>query len=71
MVAARPGPAYPVDPRPGSADLPYPKIHDEALRFRAAVMDPCADFDQTVCAWPRAPAAPADAPGQGQLFADD
>ncbi len=34
-------------------------------------MDPCADFDQTGFAWPRAPVAPAVAPGQGQLFADD
>jgi hypothetical protein len=44
---------------------------NQSLRFRAAVMDPCADFDQTGCAWPRAPAASADAPRQGQLFADD
>ncbi len=34
-------------------------------------MGPCADFDQTGFAWPRAPAALADALGQGQLFADD
>ena len=34
-------------------------------------MEPCADFDQTGFAWPRAPAAPADARGRSQLFADD
>jgi len=34
-------------------------------------MGPCADFDQTGFAWPRAPAALADALGQGQLFADN
>ena len=71
VVDARTGTAYPVDPRPGPADLPYPKIHDESLRCRAAVMDPRADFDQTGCAWPNAPVDPADAPGQAELFADD
>ncbi|MEN9632319.1 MAG: hypothetical protein RL077_723 [Verrucomicrobiota bacterium] len=71
VVDARTGTAYPVDPRPGSAELPYPKINEESLRFRAAVMDPRADFDQTGLAWPNAPVDPADAPGQGQMFADD
>jgi len=44
---------------------------NQSLRFRAAVMDPRADFDQTGCAWPNAPVDPADAPGQAELFADD
>ena len=34
-------------------------------------MDPRADFDQTGCAWPRAPVDPADAPGHAELFTDD
>ena len=71
VVDARTGTAYPVDARTGTADLPYPKIHDESLRFRAGVRDPCADFDQTGFAWPRAPAAAADAPGHAELLADD
>ncbi len=61
----------PVDPRPGPADLPYPRIHDESLRGRAAVMDPRDDFDQTGFTWPSAPVDPADASGQAELFADD
>jgi hypothetical protein len=71
VVDAHTGTAYPVDPSPGPANLPYSKINDESLRFRAAVMDPRADFDQTGLAWPNAPVDPADAPGQAELFADD
>ena len=70
-VDPRPGPAFAVEPRAGPADLPYPRIHDEALRFRAVVMDPRNEFDQTGCAWPRAPIDPADPLGQGELFTDD
>ncbi|MEN9637349.1 MAG: hypothetical protein RL077_5753 [Verrucomicrobiota bacterium] len=34
-------------------------------------MDPRNEFDQTGCAWPRAPLDPADARGQGEWFTDD
>ncbi len=34
-------------------------------------MDPRNEFDQTGCAWPRAPIDPADPLGQGELFTDD
>ena len=76
VVDARTGTTYPVVPsppvpRPGPADLTYPKIHDEALRFRAVAMDPRDDFDQTGFARPRAPVDPAYEPGHGELFTDD
>ena len=51
--------------------LPYPRPRDEPLRYRAEVMAPGEDFDQTGFELPPAPKAPAEATGQGQLFDDD
>jgi hypothetical protein len=41
------GAAYPVDPPPFASRLPYPWPRDEAIRYRAEVMAPGEDFDQT------------------------
>jgi hypothetical protein len=50
---------------------PYPHPRDEPIRFRAEVMEPGEDFDQTGFELPAAPqVAPADS-GQGELFGDD
>ena len=51
--------------------LPYPQPRDEPIRFRAEVMEPGEDFDQTGFELPAAPQfAPADS-GQGELFGGD
>ena len=71
LVAADSGAAYPVDPPPFESRLPYPRPRDEPIRYRAEVMAPGEDFDQTGFELPAAPAAPAEATGQGLLFDDD
>ena len=68
LVAAASGAAYPVDPPPFESRLPYPRPRDEPIRYRAEVMAPGEDFDQTGF---ELPAAPAEATGQGLLFDDD
>jgi hypothetical protein len=51
--------------------LPYPQPRDAPIRFRAEVMEPGEDFDQTGFELPPPPqVVPADA-GQGELFGDD
>ncbi|MSU49352.1 MAG: hypothetical protein EXS37_09750 [Opitutus sp.] len=71
LVAADSGAAYPVDPPPFESRLPYPRPRDEPIRYRAEVMAPGEDFDQTGVELPPAPEAPAEATGQGLLFDDD
>ena len=71
QMAAFSGAAYPVDPPPFESRLPYPRTRDEPIRYRAEVMAPGEDFDQTGFELPAAPAAPAEATGQGLLFDDD
>jgi hypothetical protein len=71
LVAADSGPAYPVDPPPFASRLPYPRPRDEPLHYRAEVMAPGEDFDQTGFELPLAPQASAEATGQGLLFDDD
>lgn len=71
LVSADSGTAYPIDPPSLESRLPYPQPRDEAIRYRAEVMVPGEDFDQTGFELPPAPAAPAEATGQGLLFDDD
>jgi hypothetical protein len=60
-----------LDPPRFPPGLPYPQPRDEPIRFRAEVMEPGEDFDQTGFELPPAPQlAPADA-GQGELSGDD
>ena len=70
LVAADCGAAYPVDPPLFESRLPYPRPRDEPIRYRAEVMAPGEDFEQTGFELPPAPADPAGATGQGLLFDD-
>ena len=71
LVAADSGTGYPVDPPQIASRLPYPRPRDEPLRYRAEVMEPGEDFDETGFELPPAPEAPAEATGPGLLFDDD
>ena len=71
MVAADSGTAYPVDPPLCASRLPYPQPCDEPLRFRAEVMEPGEDFDQTGFELPLPPQVALANSGQGELFGDD
>ncbi|MBI4621699.1 MAG: hypothetical protein HY736_00565 [Verrucomicrobia bacterium] len=71
LVAADSRTAHPVDTPRFESRLPYPRPRDEPLRYRAAIVEPGEDFDQTGFELPPAPEAPAEALGQGQLFDDD
>lgn len=71
MVAADSGTAYPVDSPRFESRLPYSRPRGDPLRYRAEVMAPGEDFDQTGFELPPAPKAPVEATGQGQLFDDD
>jgi hypothetical protein len=71
LIDAATGDCHPLDPPDCPPGLPYPKPRDEPLRFRAEVMEPGEDFDQTGFELHAAPPdAPAD-PGQGELFGND
>jgi hypothetical protein len=71
LIGAESGATFPADlPRIGSR-LPYPRPRAEPLRYRAELMAPGEDLDQTGFKLPPAPEAEADAIGQGQLFTDD
>ena len=71
LVDAASGELHALDPPDLSPGLPYPQPRDEPIRFRAEVMEPGEDFDQTGFELPPPPkVAPADA-GQGELFSDD
>ena len=71
LVSAYSGTAYPVDPPSLESRLPYPRPRDEAIRYRAEVMVPGEDFDQTGFELPPAPKIAPAATGQGFLFDDD
>ena len=70
-IDAATGDCHALDPPDFPPGLPYPQPRDEPIRFRAEVMEPGEDFDQTGFELPLPPqVAPADA-GQGELFGDD
>ena len=71
LIDAASGAAHPLDPPVCPPGLPYPKKRDEPVRFRAEVMTPGEDFDQTGFELPPAPQVTPEAIGQGELFADD
>ncbi len=71
LVAADSGTAYPIDPPPFESRLPYPQPRDGPIRYRAEVMAPGEDFDQTRFELPPAPKVAPAATGQGFLFDDD
>ena len=68
LVDAASGEFHVLDPPACPPGLPYPKPRDEAIRFRAEVMEPGEDFDQTGF---ELPTAPAEDPTQPELFGDD
>ena len=68
LIDAATGDCHAVDPPDFPSGLPYPQTRDEAIRFRAQVMEPGEDFDQTGF---ELPAAPAEDPTQPELFGDD
>jgi hypothetical protein len=71
LVDAATGERHALDPPDFPPGLPYPQTRHEKVRFRAEVMVPSDDFDQTGFELPPAPqVAPADS-GQGELFGDD
>ena len=71
LIDAATGDSHALDPLDFPPGLPYPQPRDEPIRFRAEVMEPGEDFDQTGFELPLPPqVALADA-GQGELFGDD
>lgn len=71
LIDAATGDWHALDPPGFPPGLPYPQPRDEPIRFRAEVMEPGEDFDQTGFELPPAPQlAPANS-GQGELFGDD
>ena len=68
LVDAASGAAHPIESPAGSSGLAYPQHRDDAIRFRAEVMEPGESFDQTGFELP--PAPPQD-PTQPELFSDD
>ncbi len=71
LIDAATGDCHALDPPDFPPGLPYPQPRDEPIRFRAEVMEPGEDFDQTGFELPPPPqVAPADA-GQGELFGDE
>jgi hypothetical protein len=71
LIDAATGDYHALDPPDFPPGLPYPQLRHEKIRFRAEVMEPGEDFDQTGFELPAGPqVAPADS-GQGELFGDD
>ena len=71
LIDAATGDCHAVDPPDFPPGLPYPQPRHEKIRFRAEVMEPGEDFDQTGFELPLPPqVAPADS-RQGELFGDD
>ncbi len=68
LVVAVSGELRVLDPPESSCGLPYPRPRDEAIRFRAEVMEPGEDFDRTGF---ELSAARAEDPAQPELFGDD
>ncbi len=68
LVDAVSGELHVLDPPACPPGLPYPQPRDEAIRFRAEVMEPGEDFDQTGF---ELPPAPLEDPTQPDLFGDD
>jgi hypothetical protein len=71
LIDAVTGDCHALDPPDCPPGLPYLKLRDETIRFRAEVIEPGESFDQTGFGLPAAPqVAPTDS-GQGELFGDD
>ncbi len=71
LIDAATGDSHALDPPDFPPGLPYPQPRHEKIRFRAEVMEPGEDFDQTGFELPPLPhIAPTDS-GQGELFCDD
>jgi hypothetical protein len=71
LIDAARGTAHPLDSPAWPIGPPYPKKRAEPIRFRAEIVAPWKDFDETGFELPSAPrVAPADV-GQGELLADN
>ena len=71
MIDAATGDCHALDPPDFPPGLPYPPPRDEPIRFRAEVMEPDEDFDQTGFELPLPPQVALAEAGQGELFGDD
>jgi len=71
LIDAATGDCHALDPPDFPPGLPYPRPRDEPIRFRAEVMDPGEDFDQTGFELPAAPQVTLADSGQGELLGDD
>ena len=71
LIDAATGDCHALDPPDFPPGLPYPQPRDEPIRFRAEVMEPGEDFDQTGFVLPLPPQVALVNSGQGELFGDD
>ena len=71
LIDAATGDCHALDPPDFPPGLPYPQPRDEPIRFRAEVMEPGEDFDQTGFELPLPPQVALANSGQGELFGDD
>lgn len=71
LIDAATGDCHGVDPPDFPPGLPYPQPRHEKLRFRAEVMEPEEDFDQTGFELTPPPQVATADSGQGELFGDD
>lgn len=71
LIDAATGYCHALDPPDFPPGLPYPQPRDEPIRFRAEVMEPDEDFDQTGFELPLPPQVALAEAGQGELFGDD
>jgi hypothetical protein len=53
LIDAATGDCHALDPPDFPPGLPYPQPRNEPIRFRAEVMEPGEDFDQTASSCPR------------------
>jgi len=71
LVDAASGELHVLDPPGWRPGLPYPKPRDGAIRFRAEVMEPGEEFDQTGFELPPVPGTRGSTDGQQELFSDE
>jgi hypothetical protein len=71
LIDAATGDCHALDPPDFPPGLPYPQPRAEPIRFRAEVIEPGEDFDQTGFELPLPPQVALAEAGQGELFGDD
>lgn len=71
LIDAATSDCHAADPPDFSPRLPYPQPRDQPIRFRADVMEPSEDFDQTGFELPLPPPVALAEAGQVELFGDE